>query len=657
MRYVQERLPSLSQWRHLPRVLSKQEQRLLVLFTILFVGSFVYLASSFYISNTIPVPARGGKIIEGVVGYPRFLNPVYSETNDADRDLVQLIFSGLLRQNRKGEIVLDVAEELTIGENGKLFEIVLKENVFWHDGVLLTADDVIFTIETIQNPAYKSPIRANWIGVTAQKTGEHSLQIRLQEPYAAFTERLTLKILPKHIWESIGAENFALSSYNLQAVGSGPYRIAKIVQDGTGAVSEIRLKPNLTYYKTIPYIQSITLKFFASENDLAKAAKKGKVNSFSLSSPELITSAIQSNQRFHSLRLPRYFALFFNLKVGIGKEKGIREALALSLDKEALQKEITKEYGRTIDSPLLSELFSLQNPAVSYQLNYEQASDILQDEGFVKENGKFVEVIRAEKITAELRRGNQGQQVRLLQECLAKDPDVYSLGTVNGVFGPATSTAVKAFQEKYRDEILTPNRLSQPTGTVGPSTRAKLNELCYSQPAISTPLTITITTVEQLETAAQAIKKQWEAFGITVNIQSLSPTELERDAIKERNYEALLFGEVLGLIPDPYPFWHSSQKRDPGLNLSLYDNSSADKLLERARKEGNAKERISILEELQERILQDLPALFLYDMDYVYITPKSVKGIIEDNGIISDPSRRFAEIEEWYIKTKRKWSF
>lgn len=654
---VGKRPPSLLQWTNLMKVLSRKERGFLIFFTFLFATSSIYLVSSFYIGNTASVPSRGGSIVEGVVGYPRFINPIYSETNDADRDLVELVFSGILGINKDGNIVPDLAETFTISEGGKLFEIDLKENIFWHDGVPVTANDVVFTIETIQDAAYKSPIRANWIGVSVQKITETSLQIRIQEPYAAFTERLTLKILPKHIWENIGSENFALSSYNLKAIGSGPYRINDIKQDGSGSVSEIRLKPNLTYYKGIAYIQSITFKFFESEKDLAQAAKRGKVTSFSLSSPELIATAAESNLTPHILNLPRYFSLFFNLKTGIGTDIDIREALTLALDKEALLKDTAKEYGRIIDSPLLPTLFSLQDPAISYSYDVEKAISILEGQGFTKQDGVLVKVASNDKITAELKKGNQGDQVRLLQECLATDPSVYSLGTVNGVFGPSTLTAVKAFQEKYKSEVLTPNGLSSATGTVGPSTREKLNEVCFSSPTDATPLAITITTVEQLEPTALSIKEQWENIGITVNIQSLQIAEFENDAIKERNYEALLFGEVLGFIPDPYPFWHSSQKRDPGLNLSLYDNSSVDSLLARARKESDKEERNRILEELQEQILEDIPAIFLYDINYVYFTSKNVKGVMPDNGLISDPSKRFAEVQNWYIKTKRNWNF
>jgi len=115
----------------------------------------------------------------------------------------------------------------------------------------------------------------------------------------------------------------------------------------------------------------------------------------------------------------------------------------------------------------------------------------------------------------------------------------------------------------------------------------------------------------------------------------------------------LLFGEVLGQTPDPFPFWHSSQKRDPGLNLAMYENKKCDKLLEEARGSLDEKIRKEKLEEFQGLLIEDVPAVFLYNPDYLYLVSKEIKGL--NTKMIVDPSKRFSGIEDWYIKTKRVW--
>ena len=190
---------------------------------------------------------------------------------------------------------------------------------------------------------------------------------------------------------------------------------------------------------------------------------------------------------------------------------------------------------------------------------------------------------------------------------------------------------------------------------VGTSKRSKLNKICFTQSQESTPTHITISTVNQftLEETAQLLKEQWEEFGIEVEILIYSPSELERDVIKSRNYETLLFGEILGTIPDPFPFWHSSQIQDPGLNLSIFESEAADRLLERARKEIDEEKRAEFYEELQDILLDAAPAIFLYDINYTYFVSEQIKGIREK--VIADPSKRYSGIEDWYIKTKRAW--
>ena len=104
-------------------------------------------------------------------------------------------------------------------------------------------------------------------------------------------------------------------------------------------------------------------------------------------------------------------------------------------------------------------------------------------------------------------------------------------------------------------------------------------------------------------------------------------------------------------MPDLYPFWHSTQINDPGLNLAEYQNKNADQLLKDARETLDDKIKAQKYEKLQDTILSDAPALFLYNPDYLYWVSEKIKGI--DTTKIVDPAKRFANIEEWHIKTKR----
>ena len=123
--------------------------------------------------------------------------------------------------------------------------------------------------------------------------------------------------------------------------------------------------------------------------------------------------------------------------------------------------------------------------------------------------------------------------------------------------------------------------------------------------------------------------------------------------IRQRKYDALFFGEIIGRESDPFAFWHSSQRNDPGLNIALYANITADKLLEEGRTIFDKKERATIYKQFQEEIAKDIPAVFIYSPDFIYIIPHKIKGL--HTGIITVPSERFLDIHTWYIETDNVW--
>jgi peptide/nickel transport system substrate-binding protein len=139
---------------------------------------------------------------------------------------------------------------------------------------------------------------------------------------------------------------------------------------------------------------------------------------------------------------------------------------------------------------------------------------------------------------------------------------------------------------------------------------------------------------------------------VQVNITPDSSNDIVNNLIPARNYESLLFGNVLGPSSDLYSFWDSSQDFAPGLNLSLYNNSTVNLFIERARQNPNSASSSQELATAQADIVADYPAIFLYSPDYVYVTNKNVQGI-STSTLLIDPSDRFRAIESWYLNTAR----
>lgn len=167
-------------------------------------------------------------------------------------------------------------------------------------------------------------------------------------------------------------------------------------------------------------------------------------------------------------------------------------------------------------------------------------------------------------------------------------------------------------------------------------------------------LSIMLTTVDQPTNSriAEAVQQAWEKLGVATRIELVSREQIAKATIDPRQYEALLYGEIVGIDPDPFPFWHSSQSEAPGLNLAAFENKHADKLLEEARATAKPDERAKKYVEFQKILAREVPAAFLFQPAYTYVVDRRIKGITIDR--ITQPSDRFARITEWYTKTKRR---
>lgn len=654
------RWPAKKQWLQFFKVLKKKEKIAFGILFTLFASSLIFLVSGFYIKNTIVVPADYGRIREGVLGQPQFINPLYSPSSDVDRDISELIFSSLMTFDNDGNIVPDLIDEYYVESDGKTISFSIKENAQWHDGIPLTIDDVIFTVDLVQDATYLSPLRTNWQGVEIEKVSDYKAIFKLKQTYSGFEESLVnLKIMPKHVWEGI---SFQAMTSNVQLnvlspVGSGPYMVKKTIQKSDKTVKSMILTANDDYYGQKPHISRIDFFFFNKQEDLLNNLKKGNLDSGSIEAGSYGENI--KGYALNSIETPDYFAIFFNNLKKPFDSKEIRQALSYLTDKQEIVEKALNGQGEIIDSPLLPSFYGFSEPSSPLLYDETKGIELLEKNGYVLAENlrkKTIEKSSGFKFTKTMQVGSSGTEVSKLQECLSQDEEVYPSGTVSGYFGQDTRDAVIKFQEKYREDILIPNNLTEGTGKVAGGTIKKLNEVCFAIPAEEIPLSFTLKTTEHpiLQKTAQLIKEQWEKQGIKIEIQTLSENEIKK-IIRERNFDILLFGEQMGGIPDPTPFWHSSQRIDPGLNLSSYNNSESDELMEKARKYSDYRDsdRIKALSDLQDLIVSDVPAIPLFATRYLYLTNKNIKGIELQK--ITDASKRFVDVENWYIKEKRIW--
>jgi peptide/nickel transport system substrate-binding protein len=351
--------------------LSLKERFLSFLFLFLFIIGLILLGSNLISKFTILEPREGGILRLGTVGRLSYINPVLSRSNDCEKDLIELIYNGLYKIDGQGGFIPDLAEKIEISEDGTSYTVFLKEDVFWHDGVPFTADDVIFTIETIQNPNIKSPLRLNWGGIVVESPGSHIVRFNLKNTYQPFLQNLTLKIIPKHFWENIESSNFLTTENNLKPIGTGSYLFSGLEKTKEGRIINYSLAANDNYFEKKPYISKLI--FYLYDNyDLAKNGllKKEIDGIFPLLIEDIEFFSNKQNLQINSLILPRYYAVFLNFNNSLFSQKPIREALDLSISRQELITEILKEQAFPLGGPIsagfLGNDFNLTN---EYSLN------------------------------------------------------------------------------------------------------------------------------------------------------------------------------------------------------------------------------------------------------------------------------------------------
>lgn len=559
------KLPTLTQFRHLPELLSPIEKKIaLVGICLLAVGGLL-LGSRLWNAGRSVIPAIGGEYTEGLVGAPQLINPIYAISSDVDMDLERLVFSGLMKYDPVQGLISDLAESYQISDDHKIYTFTLRSDARWHDGTPVKADDVIFTINAIQNREYRSPLFISWSGVTAEQIDERTVRFTLSEPFAPFLSLNTVGILPAHIWQDINPANAELTEYNKKPVGSGPYQFEKLAKDSKGTIKSYTLKRNTDYYGGDVFIERLHFKFYGDNAEALSALKNRQVEGVGfVPLEETVSLAHDRDLSLIYPSLPQYTAVFFNQKHQPNLSDAlVREALTLATDKDAIIQKALFGHGQAISSFILPGALGYYPDIKKINFDLPGAQGRLDSAGWVVPEGGSIR----KKGEAEL---------------------TFELVTLNA-----------------------------------PELVATANEL----------------------------RSQWLLAGIQLNVKIVAPAQFQNEVLKNRSYDMVLSGELYGIDPDPYAFWHSSQANYPGLNLAQYANRKSDDAIEKARGTTNNDERATAYKELQDQVGESLSAIFLYQPSYSYVITKKVQNVNIPQ--IISPADRFTNINTWYLKTKR----
>jgi peptide/nickel transport system substrate-binding protein len=528
---------------------------------------------------------------EGVLDIPGSVSPLTARTQ-ADRDLVALVFSGLVRNGPNGTLVPDLAARWTIGEDGREWTFELRPDAHWHDGEPVTAEDVAFTIRTLQDPEYVGPSASSWAGVTVKATGQHTVTFTLETPVGGFLQALTQPIAPAHLLGDVPVASLPDHPFGDEPVGSGPFALVSLDagmavleppesshEPAEGAstdpsappVDSLRTpRPTTRSDVPRPYLDGIEFRFYQDPEALAEDYRSGELDGVSGVDPTL-AAELAGEPGSYLLRYPgsTLTAVVFNLR-GDRPEFAtpeVRTALLAAIDRDELVAAAFAGAAVQADSaiPPSSPLF---DPTVDAAVAHDPdaAAKILTKAGWKKTKGRW--------------------------------------------WLPGAKAALEL-------ELLSPDRASNPAAWA----------------------------------AAQSVAADWLTFGLDVKHVALPPGEFVSKRLATGAFRVAVVDLAIGLDPDLYPLLASTQTLTGGSNVSGIQDATLDGLLTAARKPGTDEQRRAAYAALQARLAVGRYLLPLAFQDETVVVREAVSGPVTRQ--VSDPSDRFWDVLTWRLADDR----
>jgi ABC-type transport system substrate-binding protein len=688
------------------RIHTKVEKIVVIFVALAVTISGVQIGRAFYQEYSSITPVKGGIYIEGSVGKLETINPLYVHYGTVTHDVIQLVFSGLTRYDPKtGDIVPDLADYKVSGD-GKKYTFTLREDAYWHDNAPVTSADVIFTYDTvIGHPFFDGTILNynDFSGMKVYSVDDRTVEFILEEPDSFFLVKTIIGLLPDHILGHLPVETLSGVPFNQFPVGTGPYRFVSLSPADT--YQEITLEAFDDYYGKTPNIPTIQLRIFSSEKDMIR--KQGELDGIR-NVPAESTEKILEKGRLNLIRyqLPQYVAVFLNTEAPFLKNKNVRLALQLGTDKNAIAGSLGQS--RIIDTPLLEidqvnwvyqhsikkangALFETEwkvpeppaptPPALS---GYADLPDDLPASTPEADTGYRNESVTEPEFITSPNGGNDWQTTDTKVTLAGIVPPKTKAVIVNDyelsrfVPGDKSWSYIASFEfnnlksgenlfEVYAVDfngektLLDSIRIIQ--GTADEFLRKEREKLSIENEgaddlpirvnSAGNELVLRLIAPAQPESyalIASALRDQWKKIGVGLEIRILE-NEAFQKALFSRDYDLLIFGQNLGYNLDAYPYWHSSQAKEGGYNLSQFKNFVVDSLLDKARLEYD-EDRLNTLNDIQKIFSTEIPAIFLYSPTYYFALSDKIQNPTLEN--LATTSDRFAAFHDWFGRVDRR---
>ncbi len=526
---------------------------------------------------------------EGALGGPVSVSPL-TATTQVDRDLVALVFSGLVRNGPGATIVPDLAERWTVDASGRVWTVTLRDGATWHDGEPVTSADVVFTIQTLQDPDYTGPVAGSWSEVTVAAPTDRTVTFTLATPLGGFLQALTQPIAPAHILAGVPVALLPDHPFGLQPIGNGPFALVELTPTSASLVPALVIPtdgfvpeplgetpdslatalPTQRPERPVPYLDGIEFRFALDAESLINAFDAGELDALSgLASGTSVDVAAATGSRV--LRYPgsTLTTVLLNQRPDHPefRDPAVRTALLAAIDRAAIIDDTFAGAAVHATGPIppSADLFALDaDPVVDY--DPEGAVAALEKAGWTKKKDGW-----------HLDDG--------------KDPLII--------------------------EVVSPTQDSNAA----------------------------------LFATAASIVADWRAIGIDATHVPLVPREFATERLATGTFDVAVTDMAIGIDPDLYPLLASTQTVTGGSNVSGVQDARLDRLLVKARAPGSEAARRAVYKVLQEHLAAGRFVLPIVFADEVVVVGAALEGASVRQ--VTDPSDRFWDVLTWRLADGR----
>lgn len=357
----------------------------ILLFVLLFACTIVQLrALSPYYQALEPVP--GGLYSEGLIGSFTNANPLYAAST-ADVAVTRLVFSGLFGYDNNNSLVGNLAHDWQVSPSGKRYIVSLKHNITWQDGKPLTADDVVFTYQTIQNVEAQSLLYNSWQGITVTKQDIYTITFDLPNQLTAFPYALTNGIVPKHLLKNIAPQQLRSASFNTSPVGTGPFEWKYVEVLGTGSADHqqrIALSAFDNYWGGRPKLDGFSVITFSDDKHLIAAFRDKQLNAMVGLESKPDELAKDGNLEVYATPVTAAVMSFFNNSRPPLNDVNIRRALVSGVNRKMLAA-LSPYANKLVDGPLLRTQLGYDPSIAEAGYDPTTANQLLDQAGWVRD--------------------------------------------------------------------------------------------------------------------------------------------------------------------------------------------------------------------------------------------------------------------------------